>query len=84
MNRYWDIQSPTPEQIYNRYQHIWSITAYNKNHIIHIGKQSENTYVLFTRYEYEGNKQHKIIIKDNRVVFVFDNDKKITEIYGVD
>ncbi len=84
MERYWDISSPLPEQIYNRYQHVWSITAYSKNQILHIEKQNETTYVLFTRYQYEGNRQHKVIAKDNRVVFVFDNDMKITQIYGLD
>ena len=84
MSRYWDILNPTYEQIYNRYQHIWSITAYSNNRILRIERQNETTYILYTRFEYARNNQQKVIIKDNRVFFVFDGDMKIKEIYGIE
>ena len=84
MSRYWDIINPAYEAIYDRYQHIWSVTPYSKNQILHIEKQNESTYILFTRFEYFSNDKQKLIIKDNRVCFVFDDDIKIKEIYGLD
>ncbi len=84
MSRYWDILSPTYEQIYNRYQHIWSITAYSKNTISHIERQNESTYIVFTRFVYLGNIRNQVTVKDSKVCFVFDSDMKIKEIYGID
>ena len=58
--------------------------GYSKNHIINITRQNETTFVLFTRFEFVRNGQQKVNIKDNRIVIVFDNEKKIIEIYGID
>ncbi len=84
MSRYWDILSPTSEQIYNKIQYVWGITAYSKNKIINIERQDESTYILFTRFEYLGTIRKKVSVKFNRIFFVFDRDMKIKEIYGID
>ncbi len=84
MSRYWNIINPTLQEINDRYQYIWGITRYSKNQIISIEKQGESRYILFTRFEYVANNRQKINIKDNRVRFVFDDNMKINEIYGLD
>jgi len=84
IERYWDILNPNYEEINDRYSQSWNKMGYSKNHIINITRQNETTFVLFTRFEFVRNGQQKVNIKDNRIVIVFDNEKKIIEIYGID
>jgi curved DNA-binding protein CbpA len=83
MERYWDLVQPTITQIYNRYRHVWNITAYSKNTIKHIDKINDTTYFVFTTFEYEGNKRHIVKTQESRLTFVFDQNNKIVQINGI-
>ena len=83
MLRYWDLFNPNKVQIYNRYAHLWYITAYSKNTIKRIEKINDSTYALYTTFEYEGMKRHKVVVQESCVTFVFDDKMKIIEINGV-
>ncbi len=81
--RYWDLKNPSYADLKKRYEYSWSITSDSKNTIHRIDKIAENTYDLISSFEYYSNKKQERITKESRVRFIFDNNGKISEVYGL-
>jgi hypothetical protein len=81
--RYWDINNPTYDDLKKRYEYSWRITSDSKNTILRIDKITDNTYDLISSFEYYSNKKQERITKESRVRFIFDNNGKISEVYGL-
>jgi hypothetical protein len=81
--RYWDIKYPSYVDLKKRYEYSWRITSDSKNTILRIDKITENTYDLISSFEYYSIKKQERITKESRVRFIFDNNGKISEVYGL-
>lgn len=82
MIRYWNLSYPTTEQLAKRYYHTWAVTPSSSNQIQEIDKTGDNTYDLHTQFSYTDKRGNYRSIS-SVVRFVFDNNGKITECYGV-
>jgi hypothetical protein len=84
MRRYWDIDRPGREQLFNRYRYIWGKIGTSRNIITEIRKMEERTFDLYTEYEYFELRRGKTISISSRVRFHFDTAGMIDEIYGIE
>lgn len=84
MKRYWDVQNPSIEDLKKRYEKSWKLLYESKNEVLNINKISSSTYELETNFKFiiAKNRKNKSII--SKVIFKFDNDGKIIEVYGLD
>ncbi|RQO31556.1 hypothetical protein DBR32_06250 [Taibaiella sp. KBW10] len=83
MERYWDINYPTYDELSARYQRTWDITQNNEHSNIKVDKISDNTYDVSTTYSYYSIKDQKQKRVASKVRFVFDGDHKIIKTYGL-
>lgn len=80
--RYWDIAYPSYEDLLNKYQHDWGEISYSRNNISHIQRINDYVYDLNTEYSYR-NRSNQLMTKNSVVRFVFDDQGKIKEIFGL-
>ncbi|WP_222166785.1 hypothetical protein [Edaphocola aurantiacus] len=83
MERYWDINYPTYDELKDRYQGTWDKTQNNQHSNIKVEKVSDNTYDVSTTYSYFSVKDQKEKKVNSKVRFVFDADHKIIKTYGL-
>lgn len=83
MERYWDINFPTYDEIKTRYEHTWEITEKNEHQNVRINKVAENTYDVMSTYSYYSLKDEKQKRVDSKVRFVFSDNNKIIKTYGL-
>lgn len=83
MERYWDINYPTYDELKARYQGTWDKTQNNEHSNIKVEKVSDNTYDVSTTYAYFSIKDQKQKRINSTVRFVFDADHKIIKTYGL-
>lgn len=83
MERYWDINYPTEDELINAYQKTWEITKDNKNTNIRIKKVSDNTFDVSNTYSYFSLKEQKSKTVNSTIRFIFDEDNKIVNTYGL-
>lgn len=83
MERYWDINYPTYDELQARYQRTWDITQNNEHSNVKVDKVSENTYDVSTTYSYYSIKDQKQKRVASKMRFVFDGDHKIIKTYGL-
>lgn len=84
MTRYWDIQNPSIDDLRSRYEKSWKLLRVSNNKILNISQISNRMYELETEFKYETskNRNKKSII--SKVIFKFDKDGKIIEVFGLD
>lgn len=83
MERYWDINYPTQEELSNAYQKTWDNTKDNKNTNIQIKKVNDSTFNASTTYTYYSLKDQKSKSVNSTVQYIFDNQNKIVKAYGL-
>ena len=80
MFKYYDLSYPTPEQLKNRYEHIWSITENNTNYITEVKKIGKKKYEVLGTYEYFGLNTQENKSTPIDVVFETDESNRIISI----
>jgi hypothetical protein len=83
VNRYWDLYNPTFNQLANAYQRAQSVSTDRRNTVDNIEMISDREYVLYTTFSYFSVKAQQQMSKPSRVKFVFDDNNKIVETYGL-
>ncbi|HRP89894.1 MAG TPA: hypothetical protein PKX92_07630 [Edaphocola sp.] len=83
MQRYWDINYPTYEELKARFEDIWSKTKNNENSNIRVNKIGNNTYDVYSTFSYFSLSDDKQKRLDNKVRFIFNNEGKIIQTYGL-
>lgn len=84
MKRYWDIQNPSINDLKSRYEKSWKSLYESNNKILNISQISDRTYELETEFKYVTAKKRNKKSIISKVIFKFDKDGKIIEIYGLD
>ena len=82
MVRYWDISYPSYDDLLKMYQYAWDEISYSRNNINGIQRVNDYVYDLYTEYSYR-NKSNQLIMKNSVVRFVFDDEGKIKEVFGL-
>src|SRR5690606_27786282 len=83
-NRYYDITDPSYSKLKNRYEYLWGFTSNSKNYIKSSDKINDYTYDLNTRYTYYNHRKGREFSVNSTVRFLFDENGKIVETYGID
>ena len=82
MDKYFDLNSPSLEQIKNRYEHLWGITSHSKTIVTNIQMMQKYIYMVDYDYEYFGNKTKTFNQQKNKKMFYrFNDENKIESIY---
>ena len=83
IKRYWNLEYPTAEDLAKRYRDVWIRITRSRNIIKEIRKVADQTYDLYTEYEYYEISSQRTVSIASRVRFHFDSAGKMDEIYGV-
>ena len=83
MERYWDINYPTYDELRDRYQHSWDITDRSNHSDVKVTKVGTNTYDVSSTYRYFSVKDQVEKTVKSKVRYVFDNSGKIIKTYGL-
>ncbi|WP_370390224.1 trypsin-like peptidase domain-containing protein [uncultured Winogradskyella sp.] len=83
IKRYWNVDYPSYEQLFNQYKKAWNTTEYSKNNVQNIEKLTENKYVVSTQFKFLKNGASEISVVNSRIYFEFDYEGKIISIYGL-
>lgn len=83
IKNYWSIKNPSYAVLKKQYEKSWKITSNTKNYIKKIEKINDSIYDLNTEFEYYHVKKKKTISINSKVRFIFDNNGKIVESYGI-
>lgn len=83
MQRYWDINYPSQEELTKRYNSVWEKSADGKHLNVRLKKTAENTYDMLADYEFFSIKDQVSKTVKAHVRYVFDNNNKIIKTYNV-
>jgi len=82
MERYYDINNPTTDELQKRYNHLWSITNNPKSVITKIDKVSTDLYLVTFDFDYYGTKNNTHRTMKNEITYYkFDDSNKIVSLY---
>jgi len=84
MSRYWDLDNPSYNNLKKRYEYIWGFTKNSKNYVEKIEKISDNTYDLYTKFEYYNLNKKNTFSTNSIIRYVFGSDRKIIKTYGLE
>ena len=82
-SRYYDIDEPSYSKLKNRYEYLWGFTSNSKNYVKSIERINDYTYDLDTKFTYYNHRKEKEFTVNSTVRFLFDDNGKIIETYGV-
>lgn len=84
MERYWNIQNPTIQQLYNNYHQNWAVTSHPTNILIAVEKVDARTFIYTTDFSFYSIKDKVFKTKSNsRVQIVFNDRYEIVSILGI-
>ncbi len=83
VRRYWDVRYPSYSKLKKMLELQWGKKSYSANFVQSIDYVSHNTYNLHTRFEYQMKKSGKQKSVYSTVRYVFDDDGKVLEVYGL-
>lgn len=83
-SRYYDISEPSYSKLKNRYEYLWGFTSNSKNVVKSIDKINDYIYDLDTKYTYYNHRKEREFTVNSTVRFLFDDNGKIIETYGVE
>lgn len=72
MEKFWNIDYPSNQQVAQKYYSTWSNYNYTNTKILEIIRITANFYLIKVEYEYDGKK------KINEISFLFDDNNKIS------
>lgn len=82
-SRYYDITDPSYSKLKNRYEYLWGFTSNSKNVVKSIDRINDYIYDLETKYTYYNHRKEREFTVNSTVRFLFDDNGKIIETYGV-
>jgi hypothetical protein len=77
MEKYWDINYPTRDELQTRYAKVWQRSSNPKHTNVEVQKMAENKYVASGLYEFFQVKTNSTKIISFKNVFSFDENGKI-------
>src|SRR5690606_25022820 len=80
--RYWDLKFPSKTELRTYYNNAWKNSDSSSNEIIRIQRVSSSIYDMNTNFKFTNKQGQKKEIKST-VRFIFDNEKKIVECFGL-
>ena len=83
LKRYWNYNNPTYDQLKSQYEKSWNYTDNSSNTIKSIIKIKEKTYDVNLDFSYFHKKDNIYKVANSDVRFVFNDNAKIIEVYGV-
>src|SRR5690606_4361607 len=83
MRRYWDNYNPSYSELKELYERNWKVSSLASNQVVSIKKNNENVYDLHTVYSFFDNKNREYKKVSSIVKFVFGDDGKIDQMYGI-
>ena len=83
MERYWDINYPTYDELYDLYHKSWNSKSKISQDNIRVEKVGENTYNVSLTYNAHDNVNNKKISKNVKTRYIFDKNNKIISTYGL-
>ena len=83
LKRYWNYNKPTYDQLKSQYEKSWNYTDNSSNTIKSIIKIKEKTYDVNLDFSYFHKKDNIYKVANSDVRFVFNDNAKIIEVYGV-
>lgn len=83
LKRYWNYNNPTYDQLKSQYEKSWIYTNNSSNTIKSIIKIKEKTYDVNLDFSYFHKKDNIYKVANSDVRFVFNDNAKIIEVYGV-
>ncbi|MCB9033957.1 MAG: hypothetical protein H6553_08980 [Chitinophagales bacterium] len=82
--RYWNVKNIDHAELRKQYTDSWSKTNYGINALEYIKYISSNTYDAYITYEYQLKSNGTIKTVESIIRFVFDDNGKIKEVYGIE
>lgn len=82
VSRYWDVNYPTMDDIFEHYQKSWRIIESPKNEITGILKLNESNYRVMIDFKYYHLKKMEWMETKSIIRIKFDDKGKIVEIFG--
>lgn len=83
MKRYWDHQSPSYDDLSKAYFRSWNLTSSSSNKINTITKEWERIFVVNLDFTFYNTKKQEWKTVNSKVRFVFGENDKIIEVYGI-
>lgn len=83
MERYWNVNYPTFDELNDLYQKSWNSKSNIKQDNIRIEKVGENKYDVSMTYNAHDDTKNKKISKNVKTRYEFDNNNKIISTYGL-
>ncbi len=77
LRQYWDIATPTREELYVRYNDVWQKSQDGKNLDMKVSKMGDNKYRVTGQYQYYSVKSEMEKTVPVNTIFEFDSDGKI-------
>ena len=83
MLRYWSFTNPTYGKLNKEYNASWNRSAYSKNNVLEIKKIDDLNYQVSIDFEFLQYNREDVSHVNSELRFVFDENGKITEMYGI-
>ncbi|WMI64103.1 trypsin-like peptidase domain-containing protein [Aestuariibaculum sp. YM273] len=84
IKRYWDNSNPSYDELSQAYYKAWKATEQSSNSIISINKEWERIYDVNLDYTFYHKRSEEWKTVNSTVRFVFGQNEKIIEVYGID
>lgn len=84
IKRYWDNSNPSYDDLSKAYYKSWKTTSNSSNKVISINKEWERIYDVNLDFKFYHNRKEEWKTVNSIVRFVFGQNDKIIEVYGVD
>ncbi|WP_242203229.1 trypsin-like peptidase domain-containing protein [Aestuariivivens insulae] len=84
IKRYWDNSNPSYDDLSNAYYKSWKATSNSTNKVISINKESERIYDVNLDFKFYHKRKEEWKTVNSTVRFVFGQNDKIIEVYGIE
>src|SRR5690554_4945869 len=83
LKRYWDYSNPSYDDLNKTYYKSWSITSNTSNKVNSITKEWERIFDVNLDFTFYNTKKQEWKTVNSTVRFVFGQNDKIIEVYGI-
>jgi serine/threonine protein kinase len=83
MQRYWSFTNPSYGKLNKEYNASWNRSAYSKNNVLEIRRIDDLNYQVSIDFEFLQYNREDVSHVNSELRFVFDENGKITEMYGI-
>jgi hypothetical protein len=83
ISRYWDNSNPSYDDMSKAYYKSWKTTSNSTNTIISINKEWDRIFDVNLDYKFYHNRRNEWRTVNSTVRFIFGQNDKIIEVYGL-